>query len=294
MGKGERVSAWCEHCVSVKEYSVVCTYINIDNLIPDENVSFRRSIRVSRMRIVTHVGVNHLHIFFVSFKKLPKWQPRSRCGQYLGISPSHSTTIGRILNSRTGFVSPQYHVVYDDQFSTVPNAESGGVFHDVPFDSNRWAELLHTAERYVTHEDVFPADPRTNLPVLHDDWLTPAEQQHRNAHHHQRQLRIPERTPSVMASEGEETAPVPEEPDPPGQAPEGAEPNQADDDDLSLVDNGNLLENALHEPEPQLEPQNAATTPETQTRSGRRVKRPNRLIESMVAQVNIPTEHYGS
>jgi hypothetical protein len=34
--------------------------------------------------------------------KIPKWSPRSRRGKFLGISPTHSTTIGLILNLRTG------------------------------------------------------------------------------------------------------------------------------------------------------------------------------------------------
>jgi len=44
-------------------------------------------------------------------KKLPKWSPRCRHGQYLRPSPNHWTTIGCILNLRTGHVSPQYHCV---------------------------------------------------------------------------------------------------------------------------------------------------------------------------------------
>ena len=34
--------------------------------------------------------------------KLPKFKPRSRRGMYLGVSPQHSTTVGRILNLQTG------------------------------------------------------------------------------------------------------------------------------------------------------------------------------------------------
>jgi hypothetical protein len=55
-------------------------------------------------------------------KKLPKWVPRTRRGQYLGISTRHSSTIGRIRNIVTGNVSPQFHVVYDPFFTTVPTA----------------------------------------------------------------------------------------------------------------------------------------------------------------------------
>ncbi|MGL6008734.1 MAG: hypothetical protein ACRC1D_04685 [Culicoidibacterales bacterium] len=51
---------------------------------------------------------------------IPKWEPRSRMGIYVGRSPSHASNVGLILNPRTGLVSPQFHVVYDDDFTTVP------------------------------------------------------------------------------------------------------------------------------------------------------------------------------
>ena len=51
--------------------------------------------------------------------KIPKWKPRSRRGQYLGKSPVHAETVALVRNLRTGYLSPQYHVVYDDAFKTV-------------------------------------------------------------------------------------------------------------------------------------------------------------------------------
>jgi len=49
---------------------------------------------------------------------LPKWEPRSRMAVYLGHSPDHASNIPLVLSTRTGLVSPQFHVVYDDQFTT--------------------------------------------------------------------------------------------------------------------------------------------------------------------------------
>ena len=46
----------------------------------------------------------------------PKWDPRSRLGIYLGHSPSHAGSVALVLNPRTGLVSPQFHVVIDDDF----------------------------------------------------------------------------------------------------------------------------------------------------------------------------------
>ena len=49
----------------------------------------------------------------------PKWKECSRVGVYLGPSPNHSRSIALVLNPRTGHVSPQFHVKFDDFFETV-------------------------------------------------------------------------------------------------------------------------------------------------------------------------------
>ena len=49
----------------------------------------------------------------------PKWKERSRLGVYLGPSPNHARSIALVLNPRTGHVSPQFHVKFDDFFETV-------------------------------------------------------------------------------------------------------------------------------------------------------------------------------
>ena len=51
-------------------------------------------------------------------KGVPKWDPRARLGIYLGQSPAHATNVALVLNPKTGLVSPQFHVVFDDNFTT--------------------------------------------------------------------------------------------------------------------------------------------------------------------------------
>ena len=53
---------------------------------------------------------------------VPKWKHRARLGVYLGPSPSHAQTVALVLNPRTGHVSPQFHVKFDDFFETVGNS----------------------------------------------------------------------------------------------------------------------------------------------------------------------------
>ena len=47
-----------------------------------------------------------------------KWEPSARVGVYFGHLPVYARNIAFVLNLLTGHVSPQYHVVYDDEFTT--------------------------------------------------------------------------------------------------------------------------------------------------------------------------------
>ncbi len=49
----------------------------------------------------------------------PKWEPQSCLGIYVGHSPSHAELAALVLNPWTGRVSPQFHVVFNDHFTTV-------------------------------------------------------------------------------------------------------------------------------------------------------------------------------
>ena len=51
--------------------------------------------------------------------KIPKWAPRSQRGVNIGFRNMHSTQVGLVINLLTGSISPQYHVVSHDMFSTV-------------------------------------------------------------------------------------------------------------------------------------------------------------------------------
>ena len=60
----------------------------------------------------------------------------------MGVSTSHASTIGLILNTHTGSVTPQYHVIHDDWFATVPNAEGGGAVIETEQDAFEWRKLI--------------------------------------------------------------------------------------------------------------------------------------------------------
>ena len=86
----------------------------------------------------------------------PKWEPRSRLGIYVGHLPSHAGSVALVLNPRTGHVSPQYHVVFDDLFTTVSFMKKS----EVP---PHWSDLVQKSAEHFTDEDY----------VLAKTWLFP-------------------------------------------------------------------------------------------------------------------------
>ena len=57
----------------------------------------------------------------------PKWEQRLRIVVYLGHFPFHAESVALVWNPNTGQVSSQYHVVFDDDFSTVPYMEASTI-----------------------------------------------------------------------------------------------------------------------------------------------------------------------
>ena len=79
--------------------------------------------------------------------KIPKWEPRVRMGSiYVGGSPSHASNVALILNPHTGHVSPQFHVVYDDDFTTVPYLRAATV-------PPHWAQLVRASSTIALYTE---------------------------------------------------------------------------------------------------------------------------------------------
>ena len=77
---------------------------------------------------------------------IPKWDPRARVGIYLGHSPCHAGSVALVLNPKSLRVSPQFHVVFDDEFSTVPFMRSG----EIP---PHWSKLVESSAELTTDEE---------------------------------------------------------------------------------------------------------------------------------------------
>ncbi|KAI2509754.1 hypothetical protein MHU86_4607 [Fragilaria crotonensis] len=82
-------------------------------------------------------------------KKLPRWKPRSiRCVN-MGLSKKHASTVPLVLNPETGYITPQYHIVFDDWFATV--ATNVDALPD--FNTTRWARLFGDSRYQFPFDD---------------------------------------------------------------------------------------------------------------------------------------------
>ena len=77
---------------------------------------------------------------------MPKWEPRARTGLYIGHSPFHARSLVLVINIRTGHVSTQYHVVFDDTFSTVEHMKKVTV-------PGNWKNLIEDPSELYTQEN---------------------------------------------------------------------------------------------------------------------------------------------
>ena len=85
---------------------------------------------------------------------------------FLGLSTIDSSEVPLVLNLQTGSINSQYHIVFDDFFSTV---ESIGQDEDPP---DHWDHFV-SGKHYV-----IPNESNVEAPMhLQDDWLTSFEQE---------------------------------------------------------------------------------------------------------------------
>lgn len=98
-------------------------------------------------------------------QKIPKWDCKARQGIFVGFSPNHLSTVPLVLNPTTGYISPQYHVIFDDGFTTVPVLTT-------ETETNELFECLFWTSREKFVDDM---DVEAFKPELCDEWLTAKE-----------------------------------------------------------------------------------------------------------------------
>ena len=80
----------------------------------------------------------------------------------MGLSLDHASTVPLVLNLDTSAITPQFHVVFDDWFTTVAASVD-----DLPdFKSSAWSKMFGDSEyQFIRDEDdtqVHPEDSMTS------------------------------------------------------------------------------------------------------------------------------------
>ena len=145
---------------------------------PREGESYTPLQRFSGVLDAT-TSLNHFHTFGCPVYNLDptlqsqnsqrnKWMERSRLGIYLGVSNEHASTVSLLLTPRTGLVSPQFHVKWDDKFETVTN-------NPLMKEVGRWQEMTQIHKTRRTRE---PSKRTRRISVTTTDDLK--QQSHNN------------------------------------------------------------------------------------------------------------------
>jgi hypothetical protein len=95
---------------------------------------------------------------------LPKWKARSWLGIYIGPSLVHAGNVPVIYNPVTTHVSPQFHVVHDNQFTSVLRSPStlSDEFYKKLYEKAQWTHtpiLDSTLADLYTFDDYWVAPP---------------------------------------------------------------------------------------------------------------------------------------
>jgi hypothetical protein len=148
------------------------------------------------------------------------------------------------MNLRTGNVSPQYHVVYDDLFTTVPNGETGGLIEGMPFNPESWQKIVESGWERISDPIEEASSGSNSVPSLDPEWLADNELQKRfddadveenipNIPYHPPvppQPPPPPAPPIRSSSEGGQVPPTVYEPDPPPVVTSEDEPSSTEGD----------------------------------------------------------------
>ncbi len=92
-------------------------------------------------------------------------------GQFLGFSDAHSSFAVNVCHLSTGYVSPQYHLVFDNLFETLFSAGNDILIDDICnclFNSDQ--DMYFHDDEFISHYPLV-----YHLPPLNEVWLSEPE-----------------------------------------------------------------------------------------------------------------------
>ncbi len=115
------------------------------NRVPRRDTANRSSIELLTNSILDPQEYSDLHVWgspvyvldpgISKGGKIPKWKPRSRRGVYMGVSEKYASSVPKVLNPHSGYITSQFHCLFDDWFFTVESdADAIPDFSQYPWD----------------------------------------------------------------------------------------------------------------------------------------------------------------
>ena len=110
--------------------------------------------------------------------KIPKFDRRARMGQFLGFSDEHSSTVAQVRHLSSGYVSPQFHVVFDELFALINNNTR---LEDTKIESVFEKLFTDCRDHFGEEHEAAPGDDTSTVhsPELGNQWLTEPERRDR-------------------------------------------------------------------------------------------------------------------
>ena len=105
-------------------------------------------------------------------RKLPRWKPRSVRTINMGFSHKHASSVPLVLNPSSGYITPQFHVVFDDWFATIATETAS-----LPnFNSPAWSKLFGDSTYQYVSDNANETDAQSTPDDEHDHELTSRRQ----------------------------------------------------------------------------------------------------------------------
>ena len=80
---------------------------------------------------------------------IPRWDTCASQGMYVGRSTKHANSVPLVLNLETGYMTPQWNVVFDDWFTAVTTSVD-----DLPdFHADKWSKMFGTETHCIDDDE---------------------------------------------------------------------------------------------------------------------------------------------
>lgn len=108
-------------------------------------------------------------------------------GQFVGFSDEHSSLVAKVQNLSTNFISPQFHVIFDDKFTTIQNDTK---LEDTSLESI-FTDLFDKCRDYYGEEPLESDSSKQldELHELHDELLNEAERREKRSRQEEKRAR---------------------------------------------------------------------------------------------------------